>query len=54
MRSSRYDISHIFPSAENSANNAYCYFGGYHGSFIGSNRYGRLSVRPALALTYDL
>lgn len=49
MRSSRYDISHISPSAENSANNAY-YYNGNDGSFNNNNRYNRLSVRPALEL----
>jgi hypothetical protein len=40
-------------SAEGSAGYAYCY-NGYGGSFDYGGRYDRLSVRPALALTYDL
>ena len=49
MRSSRYNIAHIFPSAENSANNAFNY-NGNNGNLNNNNRYNVLSVRPLLEL----
>lgn len=48
-----YAYNYFWTSAEYSAYGAY-YYGGYDGSFIYGNRCSRLSVRPALALTYDL
>lgn len=49
MRSSRYDISHIFPSAENSANNSFNY-NGNNGNLNNNNRNNTYSVRPLLEL----
>jgi RNA-directed DNA polymerase len=49
MRSSRYDISHIFPSAENSANNSFNY-NGNNGNLNNNNRNNTFSVRPLLEL----
>ena len=49
MRSSRYDISHIFPSAENSANNSFNY-NGNNGNLNNNNRNNAYSVRPLLEL----
>ena len=49
MKSSRNNIAHIFPHAENSANNAFNY-NGNNGNLNANDRNNDLSVRPLLEL----